>query len=44
MSLEQCLEFITDEELVEITPANLRIRKKILNATERARANKNKEL
>ena len=42
-SLEQSLEFITDDELVEITPENLRIRKKLLNATDRARANKTKE-
>jgi GTP-binding protein len=38
LSLEQSLEFITDDELVEVTPLNLRIRKKILNATERLRA------
>jgi len=41
MSLEQCLEFITDDELVEVTPLNLRLRKKLLNATDRARAAKN---
>jgi len=41
-SLEQCLEFITDDELVEVTPQSLRIRKKMLNATDRARANKEK--
>jgi len=41
LSLEQCLEFITDDELVEVTPVNLRIRKKMLNATDRARASKN---
>ncbi|MCL2372748.1 MAG: translational GTPase TypA [Defluviitaleaceae bacterium] len=40
LSLEQSLEFITEDELVEITPLNLRIRKKILDATQRARANK----
>jgi len=40
MSLEQCLEFITEDELVEVTPTNLRLRKKVLNATLRARANK----
>ena len=40
MSLEQCLEFITEDELVEVTPLNLRIRKKILNATMRSKANK----
>ena len=39
-SLEQCLEFITDDELVEVTPQNLRIRKKLLNSTDRARAKK----
>ena len=44
LSLEQSLEFITDDELVEVTPLNLRIRKKILNSTERARANKNKDI
>ena len=38
MSLEQCLEFISDDELVEITPKNLRIRKKILDSGLRARA------
>lgn len=32
MSLEQSLEFITDDELVEVTPLNLRIRKKILDS------------
>jgi len=40
LSLEQCLEFIADDELVEITPENLRIRKKILDSTQRGRANK----
>jgi len=43
LSLEQCLEFITDDELVEVTPLNLRLRKKLLVATDRAKANKNKE-
>jgi len=42
MSLEQCLEFITDDELVEITPSNLRIRKKILSSVLRSKANKSK--
>ena len=40
MSLEECLEFITDDELVEVTPKNLRIRKSILDATTRQRARK----
>jgi len=43
MSLEQCLEFITDDELVEVTPLNLRLRKKLLNSVDRARAAKKKE-
>ena len=41
MSLEKCIEFITDDELVEITPENLRIRKKILDSNLRKKANKN---
>ena len=31
LSLEQCLEFIADDELVEVTPINIRLRKKILS-------------
>ena len=42
MSLEQAIEFISDDELVEITPENIRIRKKILDPTQRFRTNKNK--
>ncbi|MCI8341745.1 MAG: translational GTPase TypA [Firmicutes bacterium] len=38
MSLEQCLEFIADDELVEITPVNLRMRKKILDSQARKKA------
>ena len=38
MSLEQCLEFIDTDELLEITPKTLRIRKKILEPTMRKRA------
>ena len=40
MSLEKCFGFIEDDELLEITPNNLRIRKKILNALQRKRATK----
>jgi GTP-binding protein len=36
-SLEQALEFIDDDELVEVTPANIRIRKKLLTENERKR-------
>jgi len=35
MSLEQCLEFIADDELVEVTPKNLRMRKSILDSQGR---------
>ena len=38
MSLEECLEFIGDDELLEITPKNIRIRKRILNGELRAKA------
>ncbi len=38
MSLEQCLEFITADELLEVTPESLRLRKKILSADLRAKA------
>ena len=38
MSLEECLEFIGDDELLEITPKNIRIRKHILNSELRAKA------
>lgn len=38
MSLEQSLEFIKDDELVEITPKNIRLRKKILNKELRMKA------
>lgn len=41
MSLEKCIEFITDDELVEVTPENLRIRKKILDSNLRKKASKN---
>jgi len=41
MSLEQSIEFIADDELVEVTPKSLRIRKKILDSTARRKANRN---
>ncbi len=37
LSLEQALEFIADDELVEMTPKNIRLRKKILNSEMRAK-------
>jgi len=39
-SLEQCLEYIQDDELLEVTPLNLRMRKKILNNNERMKSEK----
>lgn len=38
MSLEEALEFIGDDELLEITPINVRVRKRILNGELRAKA------
>ncbi|HLP28488.1 MAG TPA: translational GTPase TypA [Candidatus Didemnitutus sp.] len=40
MSLEQCIEFIEDDELLEVTPLSVRMRKKILDTTMRQRAKK----
>jgi len=37
MTLEKCLEFIEDDELIEITPKSIRLRKKILNTEQRAK-------
>lgn len=37
LSLEDCLEFLADDELLEITPESLRIRKRILSNTQRAK-------
>ncbi|MDL2214044.1 translational GTPase TypA [Clostridia bacterium OttesenSCG-928-O13] len=42
MSLEEALEFIRADELVEVTPQNIRIRKQILNHEQRMKANKSK--
>ena len=40
LSLEQALDFIENDELVEVTPKNIRIRKKILDPKMRMRANR----
>jgi len=42
MSLEKAIEFIQDDELVEVTPKSIRLRKKILDSKERERAARNK--
>ena len=38
MSLEQCLEFLADDEVLEVTPQSLRLRKRILDHSERMKA------
>ncbi|GAB4169273.1 MAG: translational GTPase TypA [Geothermobacteraceae bacterium] len=43
LSLEQALEFIDDDELVEVTPSSIRLRKKILDANERKKYEKQKK-
>ena len=40
LSLEQSLDFLADDELLEVTPKNLRLRKRILNHDERIKARK----
>jgi GTP-binding protein len=40
LSLEQCIDFIQDDELLEVTPKSLRLRKRYLDANERKRATK----
>lgn len=37
MTLEDCIEFLADDEILEVTPKSLRIRKRLLDATERMR-------
>ena len=44
MTLEQAIEWIGDDELLEITPQSIRIRKKYLDANERHRKGKKKDL
>ena len=39
---KKAIEFIQDDELVEVTPKSIRLRKKILDSKERERANRNK--
>ena len=42
MTLESALEFIDDDELVEVTPAHIRLRKKLLKESDRRRAGRSK--
>lgn len=37
MSIENCLEFVADDELIEVTPESVRLRKSILNTSERTK-------
>ena len=41
MSLEEMMAYINEDELLEVTPKTLRLRKKFLNAKERKKNNKN---
>ncbi|WP_040948405.1 translational GTPase TypA [Gorillibacterium massiliense] len=43
-SMEQALEYLDDDEYCEITPKSIRLRKKILDKNERARADKNRKM
>jgi len=43
MSLDECIEYIAEDELLEVTPENIRIRKRVLNSEERAKAAKKRE-
>ena len=42
MTLEQALEYIEDDELVEVTPQNIRLRKSVLNENDRKRQSRSK--
>ncbi len=41
LSLEEAIDFLVDDELLEVTPQNLRLRKRILDSTQRKRSHKN---
>ena len=43
LSLEESLDIISEDDLIEITPENLRLRKKILSGTERQRKEKSQK-
>jgi GTP-binding protein len=43
MGLERCLEWIAEDELLEVTPKSLRIRKKLLSVNDRYRADRDKK-
>ena len=43
MGLEACMEYINDDELVEVTPRSIRLRKKILNTEDRKKFDSKKK-
>jgi GTP-binding protein len=43
MNLEQAIEFIKEDELVEVTPQSIRLRKRVLEANKRPRSREPKE-
>ena len=43
LTLEESLEFLDDDEYMEVTPESIRLRKQILNKAERDKANKRKK-
>jgi GTP-binding protein len=43
MSLEECLDFIVEDEVVEVTPKNIRLRKRILRNDDRYRTARDKD-
>jgi GTP-binding protein len=43
LSLEECLEFIEEDELLEVTPKSLRLRKRILDADQRKKSERREE-
>ena len=43
LNLEQAIEFVNDDELVEVTPKSIRLRKKLLDPTDRKRNERSKE-
>ena len=43
MSLEQCIDFIADDELVEVTPKSIRLRKRILSKEQRMKESAKKK-
>jgi len=43
MSLDECIEYLGEDELLEVTPKSIRIRKRILNTEERGKQQKKSE-